>query len=177
LSTAYKNNTQGYEGTTIDCTKGFYTECRCNGLGYVYPSENIYWSMDNRALIGTASQWNEIDFAEFLDASRGDFAVNEYINGGTLVGTVPAIVYFNIDSNFHVYGCLFLPPAGGNSGVLQFYLDGVHQPTQDVTIPTTGQLSVIPLQKLALKLMTDSNNNTHPFYVDYVRVWQLTASG
>ena len=98
---------------------------------------------------------------------------------GNWLGTVTpsgGSIYFSIDQNFHTYGCLFLPPSGGNAGVVRFYLDGTLHSEYDVAIPTTGQLSVLPLQKLALKLMTNANANTRPFHVDYVRVWQRTAT-
>ena len=178
-STAFVNNTAGYVGTTVNSANGFYIEARIAGEGINNGSSNAWWFIDNRALTGAnTTQYLEFDIPEMTGGAVCNFNIIEWLpasSPGRLASGNPGS--FVLDNNFHVYGCLYVPPAqAGGNGFVRFYVDGTLQVTVAVTTGSFAANSLASAQNQMI-LETDANTSANPLQVDYVRVWQQTPTG
>jgi hypothetical protein len=81
------------------------------------------------------------------------------------------------DDSFHIYGVLYVPPqSNAGNGFFKFYVDNVLAVTINVTTGST-LANIMATQRNVSILQTDSNSNTNPLQIDYVRTWQLTPNG
>jgi hypothetical protein len=72
---------------------------------------------------------------------------------------------------------LYVPPqSNAGNGFFKFYVDNVLAVTINVTTGST-LANIMATQRIVSILQTDSNSNTNPLQIDYVRTWQLTPNG
>jgi hypothetical protein len=177
-SQAYANNAQGYVGSTLPTSNGFYAEARIAGAGDA-DLVNAFWFVDLRALTGAnTSRYVEVDIPELTQSQQtANINVIEWLAPSTPNWALGPGDGDTADSSFHVWGVLFVPASrNGGIGFLKFFKDGV-QVSNTVNVPSSGAVSEVNNMLLHLILQTNSNNNDSPLQVDYVRVWQMTARG
>ena len=178
---------------------GAYFEARMSSAGRDTngPWWPAFWLYDNQITINIAAAnnfpWNgnhyaEIDIMEKFGVDTTVLSTVWDWSGFTQPSTpiaagthFPASGTLNF-ADFHTYGCLWVPASkNGGTGLIQFFIDGVHQAGIDVTYSQTGaspegngtigQFYCLDTSVLGYNLQIGSGA-AWPILVDYVMVWQ-----
>ncbi len=129
-----------------------------------------------------AGHFAEIDGFEYYpeggSSIQSRFAVGDWttVNGASDLGSgtfnnFSATDLTGIDyAQFHKFGTLVIPMAqNGGTGIMQRYVDDVHQPASDLSWTSNGTFSVIEAGNYILMVDTGFN---WPHQIDYVAFWQ-----
>jgi hypothetical protein len=177
LSAASTNGGTGSVSTTYPAANGYYTEVRMAGRGSSAEA-NAYWQV----ALGTLTGANN---TTYLEIDMPELGVSNLCNFNLIQWLVPSSSnWFRgpggcsiTDDSFHIYGVLYVPPqSNAGNGFFKFYVDNVLAVTINVTTGST-LANIMATQRNVSILQTDSNSNTNPLQIDYVRTWQLTPNG
>jgi hypothetical protein len=131
------------------------------------------WLQPLEFLTGSAPVWTEVDCMEYYLGNPGQVLMsvhyNDFSNQITVTLNNNNAVTNVVDSNFHTYGMLWLPAAGAINGIVQFYLDGVHQTGADYSYASGSQGSFSDMLHM---MMTITPGDIQNASWDYIGVWQ-----